>query len=64
MEGFIIYWVIVVLLFLVGIIQLIVKSTKNQPLKPALRLIIASVIMLVIGAGACAVILSNLSINH
>ncbi|MCZ4221999.1 hypothetical protein [Pedobacter rhodius] len=64
MEGFIIYWVVVVLLFLIGIIQLIIKSARNQPLKPALRLIIASVIMLVIGAGACAVILSNLTISH
>ncbi|RYD78679.1 MAG: hypothetical protein EOP55_06570 [Sphingobacteriales bacterium] len=64
MEIFIFYWSIVLLLFLVGIIQLIIKSAKNQPLKPALRLIVASVIMLVIGAGACAVILSNLSIGH
>ena len=62
--GLIVYWVIVVVLFLAGIVQLIIKSVKNQPLKPALRLIIASVIMLVIGAGACAVILSNLNINH
>lgn len=63
MEFFIIYWLIVVVVFLVGIIQLIAKSAKNQPVKPALKLIIASVIMLVIGAGACAVILSNLSIG-
>ncbi|KQR70659.1 hypothetical protein [Pedobacter sp. Leaf176] len=62
--GIIIYWAIVGFLLFVGIIQLIIKSIKNQPLKPALRLIIASVIMLVIGAGACAVILSNLKINH
>ncbi|MFC3559723.1 hypothetical protein [Pedobacter jamesrossensis] len=64
MEGFVVYWVIVLLLLVIGIIQLIIKSVKNQPLKPALRLIIASVIMLVIGAGACAIILSKLSISH
>ncbi|KQS35951.1 hypothetical protein [Pedobacter sp. Leaf194] len=64
MEGFIFYWLIVVVLFVVGMIQLIIKSAKGLPLKPALRLLIVSVIMLVIGAGACAVILSNLTINH
>ncbi|QPH39157.1 hypothetical protein [Pedobacter endophyticus] len=64
MEIFIVYWVAVVVLFIVGVIQLIIKSAKNQPLKPALKLIIASVILVVIGAGACALILSNLSIGH
>jgi hypothetical protein len=64
MEIFIVYWVIVVLLFVVGIIQIIIKAAKNQPVKPGLKLVIASVIMVVIGAGACAVILSNLHINH
>lgn len=64
MEIFIVYWVIVVLLFVIGIIQVIVKAAKNQSVKPGLKLVIASVIMLVIGAGACAVILSNLNIGH
>nr|WP_315423017.1 hypothetical protein [uncultured Pedobacter sp.] len=64
MELFIVYWVIVGLLFTIGIIQIIVKAAKNQSVKPGLKLVIASVIMLVIGAGACAVILSNLSIGH
>ncbi|MGQ7854777.1 hypothetical protein ACUN24_11075 [Pedobacter sp. WC2501] len=64
MELFIVYWVIVGLLFTIGIIQIIVKGAKNQSVKPGLKLVIASVIMLVIGAGACAVILSNLSIGH
>jgi len=64
MELFIVYWVIVGLLFTIGIIQIIVKATKNQPVKSGLKLVIASVIMLVIGAGACAVILSNLNIGH
>ncbi|MBO9673705.1 MAG: hypothetical protein J7577_09685 [Sphingobacteriaceae bacterium] len=64
MGIFIIYWVIVVLLFVIGIIQIIVKAIKDQSVKPGLKLVIASVIMLVIGAGACAVILSNLKIGH
>jgi len=64
MGLFIIYWVAAVLLFVIGIIQIIIKATKNQPVKSGLKLVIASVIMLVIGAGACAVILSNLNIGH
>jgi len=64
MEIFIVYWVVVVLLFVVGIIQIIIKAVENKPVKSGLRLVIASVIMLVIGAGACAVILSNLHLNH
>jgi len=64
MEIFIVYWVAVVVLFIVGLIQLIVKSARNQPVRPALKLIIASVILVVIGAGACALILSNLNIGH
>ena len=62
--GLIIYWLIVVVLFIVGVVQVIIKSVKNEPVRSGLRLIIASVIMLVIGAGACAVILSNLKIGH
>ncbi|CAH0158959.1 hypothetical protein SRABI27_00731 [Pedobacter sp. Bi27] len=64
MGLFIVYWVVVALLFVIGIIQIIVKAANNQPVKPGLKLVIASVIMLVIGAGACAVILSNLNISH
>lgn len=64
MEGIIVlsllYWLVAGVVFLIGIIQLIVKSSKNEPLKPALKLIIASVIMLVIGVGACAVILGGI----
>ncbi|WP_419130975.1 hypothetical protein [Pedobacter sp. N23S346] len=62
--GLIIYWVIVVVLFIVGVVQVIIKSVKNEPVRSGLKLIIASVIMLVIGAGACAVILSNLKMGH
>ncbi|GGI24252.1 hypothetical protein [Pedobacter mendelii] len=64
MEIFIVYWLLVAVLFIIGIVQLIIKSVKNQPIKPALKLIIASVILVVIGAGACAIMLSNLSIGH
>jgi len=64
MEIFIVYWVVAILLFVVGIILIIIKAINDQPVKPGLRLLIASVIMLVIGAGACAVILSNLNIGH
>jgi hypothetical protein len=64
MGLFIVYWIVVALLFVIGLIQIIVKAAKNQPVKPGLNLVIASVIMLVIGAGACAVILSNLNISH
>jgi len=64
MGIFIIYWVSVVLLFVIGVVQVIIKAVSNQPVKSGLRLIIVSVIMLVIGAGACAVILSNLNIGH
>ncbi|GGE43351.1 hypothetical protein EV200_101389 [Pedobacter psychrotolerans] len=59
-----IYWFGVAVLFVVGVILVIVKSVKNEPLKPGLMLILVSVIMLVIGAGACAVILSNLNIRN
>ncbi|MFC3363416.1 hypothetical protein ACFOG5_09575 [Pedobacter fastidiosus] len=51
-------------MFVVGIIQIIIKAANNKPLKPGLNLVIISVVMLVIGAGACAVILSNLHIGH
>jgi len=60
----IIYWVAVAIMFLVGLVMLIVKSSNNLPLKPALRLLIISVVMLVIGVGACAVILSGLGGMH
>jgi len=60
----IIYWVAVAIMFFVGLVMLIVKSSNNLPLKPALRLLIISVVMLVIGVGACAVILSGLGGMH
>ncbi|WP_316772111.1 hypothetical protein [Pedobacter frigiditerrae] len=68
MEGIVVlsiaYWLAVGVVFLIGLAQLIIKSSKNQPLKPALKLLIISVIMLVIGVGACAVILGGLGGMH
>lgn len=64
MEGIIvlsiIYWFAVVVIFLIGLIQLIIKSYNNRPLKPALRLLIIAVIMLVIGLGTCAVLMGSM----
>ncbi|MBC6111201.1 hypothetical protein ACFOG5_09580 [Pedobacter fastidiosus] len=53
------YALTAIVLFIVGVIQVIMKSTNNEPVKPGLKLIIISVIMVVIGFGACAVILSQ-----
>lgn len=58
------YWIAVAIIFLIGLVMLIVKSSNNLPLKPALRLLIISVVMLVIGVGACAAILSGLGGMH
>ena len=60
----IIYWIAVAVIFFIGLVMLIVKSSKNLPLKPALNMLILSVVMLVIGVGACAVILSGLGGMH
>lgn len=63
MEGlfglFIVYCLTAVVLFVVGIIQVIIKSSRNEPVKSGLKLLIISVIMMVIGFGACAVLLFN-----
>jgi len=56
---FIVYCLTAVVLFVVGIIQIIIKSSRNEPVKPGLKLLIISVIMVVIGFGACAVLLAN-----
>ncbi|ARS38656.1 hypothetical protein CA265_02745 [Sphingobacteriaceae bacterium GW460-11-11-14-LB5] len=56
---FIVYCLTAVVLFVVGIIQIIIKSSRNEPLKPGLKLLIISVIMVIIGFGACAVLLAN-----
>jgi hypothetical protein len=55
----VIYGLTAVVLFVVGIIQIIIKSSRNEPVKPGLKLLIISIIMMVIGFGACAVLLFN-----
>jgi succinate dehydrogenase hydrophobic anchor subunit len=55
----IIYCLTAVVLFIVGIIQIIIKSSRNEPVKSGLKLLIISVIMVVIGFGACAVLLAS-----
>lgn len=55
----ILYILAAVVLFIVGIIMMIVASSNNVSVKPGLRLLIISVVMVVIGFGACAVILAN-----
>jgi len=55
----VIYCLTAIVLFVVGIIQVIIKSSRNEPVKSGLKLIIISVIMVVIGFGACAVLLAN-----
>jgi len=55
----ILYGLATVVLFVVGIIMMIVAASNNAPVKLGLKLLIASVIMVVIGFGACAVILAN-----
>ena len=55
----VIYVITTIVLFVVGIIQIIVKSSRNEPVKSGLKLVIISVIMVVIGFGACAVLLAN-----
>jgi len=55
------YWGAAVVLFIVGIVQMIAKHSKNEPVKPGLRLFIISIIMLVIGFGACAAILFGIN---
>lgn len=67
MEGIIvlsiIYWILVGIVFLIGLVKIISASVNNQPAKPGLKLIIGAVIMLVIGVGACAAILGGISVR-
>jgi len=55
----VIYVLTAIVLFVVGIIQIIIKSSRNEPVKSGLKLVIISVIMVVIGFGACAILLAN-----
>lgn len=64
MALFIIYWIFVAVLFIVGLVKLIVSALKNKPIKPGLKLILVAVILVVIGGGTCAYILTGLRIGH
>ena len=55
------YWGAAGIIFLIGLIQLIVAASEGTSAKSGLRLLIISVIMVVIGAGACVMMLSNIS---
>ncbi len=60
----VLYWIVVGIMLLVGLIKLIFGKRTEQNQNPGLKLVIASVIMFVIGGGACALILSGLGSMH
>lgn len=62
MELIFLYWVAVAIIILIGFIMLIVNLVRGTSIKRSLQVLIAGVICIVIGAGACAYILSNLRI--
>jgi len=64
MELMLLYWGATALSLVIGFVMLIANAVAGKPLKMALRVLITGVILLVIGAGACAVILSNLGGMH
>ena len=64
MELMLLYWAATGLILVVGFVMLIANAVAGKPLKMALRTLITGVILLVIGAGACAVMLSNLGGMH
>jgi len=53
------YALVAAVLFIAGLVVIIVNSGKKVPVKPGVQMLLASVIMVVIGFGACAVILFN-----
>jgi hypothetical protein len=63
MELFILYWLIVIVLFLIGLGMSIIAKDKEKR-KTGIRLLITSVIMLIIGAGVCGYILMNLNLSN
>lgn len=56
---FFLYGLSIVGLFIAGIITIIVKSSNREPIKLGVQMLIASIVLVVIGGGACAVILAN-----
>ena len=65
MEGigflFIAYWIAAVIIFLVGLIKLIIAVSNSEPVKSGLTLMIVAIIMVIIGAGACAMMLTGIN---
>lgn len=62
MGLFILYWLIVIVLFLIGL-GISIFAKDNEKRKTGIRLLITSVIMLIIGAGVCGFILMNLNLG-
>ncbi|SER57348.1 hypothetical protein [Pedobacter rhizosphaerae] len=53
------YALAIIGLFIGGIITIIVKSSRNEPVKLGVQMLIASVILVIVGFGACVALLSN-----
>ncbi|MCX2574700.1 hypothetical protein [Pedobacter sandarakinus] len=64
MGLFLIYWILVAVLFAVGLLKVIIGSIYNKPAKPGLKLMLIALILIVIGGGVCAYILTNLNLSH
>ena len=60
---FMAYWAAAGIIFLIGLIKLIIAASSNEPAKSGLKLLIISIIMVVIGAGACALMMSGISVR-
>ncbi|GGP03497.1 hypothetical protein GCM10010992_12130 [Cloacibacterium rupense] len=63
MGLFILYWLIVIVLFLIGL-GISIFAKDNEKRKTGIRMLITSVIMLIIGAGVCGYILMNLNLGN
>lgn len=57
---FYLYILLVVGLFISGILLIIINSVNKKPLKLGITLLISSVVLVIIGAGACAIMISGL----
>ena len=57
---FLFYWFVVAVVFVIGVIWIFVAAVRQTSTKPGLKMVIGAVIMFVIGAGACAALLSGL----
>lgn len=63
MGLFILYWLLVIVLFLIGLgISIFAKDKEKR--KTGIRMLITSVIMLIIGAGVCGYILMKLNLGN